>query len=308
MKSLTVVLALVITSLNARANLAIGDAAPPVSIKQWVKGGPVDIAAGKGKNIYVVEFWATWCGPCRETIPHMTELQKKYRDRGVVFLGLTDEAPSLVKSFVQRMGPKMDYAVGIDERDKVYGTYMTPFGQDGIPHAFIVDREGRLVWHGHPVAGLDKALEEVVSGKFNLEQAKSHDRIRKMQLRYIEFVNAPATRARASELGDAIITELGKNAGGLNSFAWLILTDRRVKHRDASLALKAAKPAYDLGGSKDPAVVDTYARALFESGQKEAAIEQQKAAISLAKDEGQRLEFESTLKKYQRLLRESGGR
>jgi thiol-disulfide isomerase/thioredoxin len=296
---------LINSQLQAAANLAIGDPAPAFSVKEWIKGGPVDISAGKGKNIYVIEFWATWCGPCRETIPHVTELQKKYRDRDVVVIGLTDEAPSLVKTFVQKMGAKMDYAVGIDERDKVFETYMTPFDQQGIPHAFIIDKDGRLVWHGHPIGGLDKALEELTSGKFNLELARKQDQITKMQLEYIELVNAPATREKAAELGNSIVAEFGKNAGGLNSFAWRILTDRRIKHRDPALALKAVKLAYELGGAKDASIVDTYARALFESGQKEAAIEQQKAAIALAKEEGQRIEYEGTLKKYQRLLRES---
>lgn len=304
MKAFAVFLALVVTTLCARANLGIGDPAPPISVKQWIKGGPVDLASGNGKNIYVIEFWATWCGPCREAIPHMTDLQKKYRDRGVVVVGLTDEAPSLVKTFVQKMGDKMDYAVGIDEREKAFKAYMVPFDQDGIPHAFIVDKDGRLVWHGHPLGALDKALEELTTGKFNLEIARKNDRLTKMQLQYIELVNAPATRAKAAELGDTIVTELGNNTGGLNAFAWRILTDRRVKHRDAALAVKAARRAYELGGAKDPSVVDTYARALFDSGQKEAAIEQQKAAIALAKEEGQRIEFEGTLKKYQRLLRE----
>jgi thiol-disulfide isomerase/thioredoxin len=309
MKSLFVLVVLLLSTFctRAAANLAIGDPAPPIAVKEWIKGGPVDISAGKGKNIYVVEFWATWCAPCRETIPHMTDLQKKYRDRGVLVVGLTDEAPSLVKTFVQKMGEKMDYAVGIDEREKAFKAYMTPFDQDGIPHAFIVDKDGHLVWHGHPLGGLDKALEELTSGKFNLELARKRDQITKMQLQYIELVNAPATRAKAAELGNTIVAELGKNAGGLNAFAWRVLTDRRIKHRDAALALKAAKLAYDLNGAKDASIVDTYARALFESGQKEAAIQKQKTAIALAKEEGQRIEYESTLKKYQRLLRGSAG-
>jgi len=287
------------------AELAIGDPAPSISVKEWIKGGPVDLAAGNPRFIHVIEFFATWHEPSREAIPRMTDLQHKFKDRGVLFVALTDEAPSLVKTFVQKMGAKMEYAVGIDERDKVFKEYMEPFDQDGIPHAFIIDKEGRVVWHGDPMGSLDKALEEVISGKFNLEQARKHDRITKLQLQYIDAANAPGTRAKAAQIGDMIVSELGNNAAGLNAFAWRILTDRRLQHRDAALALKAAKRAYDLDGAKDPGVVDTYARALFESGDKQAAIEQQKAAIRLAKDEGQRIEFEGTLKKYQRLLREA---
>jgi peroxiredoxin len=308
MKSVTVVLAFLLTSVLANAKLAIGDPAPELSVTQWIKGGPVDLAAGKGKNIYVLDFWATWSESCRLAMPHVNALQKKYKDRGVIFVGLTDESPSNVKPFVQKMGNQMDYAIGIDEQEKVFKAYATPFDQNRIPYAFIIDKEGRLVWHGDPMGSLDKALEELLSGKFNLNQAKQHDRITKMQLQYVELASAPARREQALELGHSIITELGRNAGGLNSFAWRILTDRRVKHRDTALALKAARLAQEFGGSKDAAMLDTYARALFESGQKQAAIEQQKAAIALAKEEGLRIEYEGTLKKYRRLLRESGGR
>ena len=294
-----------VTPFIAHAKLAIGDPAPPLAVKQWVKGGPVDLAAGKGKNIYVIAFWASWSEPCQPAIPHLSELQKKYKDRGLIVAGLTDEPASVMIEFVEKMGAKLDYAVGVDDRDKTFQAYMTPFDQQNVPYAFIVDKEGRLVWHGHPMGSLDKALEELVSGKFNLEQIKKHDRLTKLQLEYLQLVNAPATRAKAAELGNTIVTDFGNNAGGLNAFAWRIMTDRRIKHRDLPLALKASKQAYELAGTKDATVVDTYARALFENGDKQAAIEHQKAAIRLAKEEGQRIEYEGTLKKYQRLLRES---
>lgn len=304
MRFVAVLVVFVFSSSISPAKLAIGDPAPPILVKEWIKGEPADWPAGKGKSIYVIEFWASWHEPSREAIPRLTELQRKFKDRGVVIVALTDEAPSFVRMFVQRMGAKLDYAVGIDEREKAFTEYTEPFDESGIPHAFIIDREGRLVWHGHPLGSLEKALEEVISGKYNLEAARKYDRITKLQLQYIDAVNA-ATRAKAMELGETIVTELDRNAAGLNAFAWRILADRRLQHRDVALALKAAKRAYDLDGAKDPAVVDTYARALFECGEKQAAIEQQKAAIKLAKDEGQRIEFESTLKKYQRLLREA---
>jgi thiol-disulfide isomerase/thioredoxin len=75
----------------------------------------VDLAAGKGKQTYVVEFWATWCGPCRVSIPHLTELQKKFKTQGVTFIGVSDETEDKVKPFVDKMGDKMDYTVAVDD-------------------------------------------------------------------------------------------------------------------------------------------------------------------------------------------------
>jgi len=62
-----------------------GDAAPALQVKQWVKG---DAVKGFAKDkIYVVEFWATWCGPCKASIPHLTELAKSHKD--VTFVGVS---------------------------------------------------------------------------------------------------------------------------------------------------------------------------------------------------------------------------
>ena len=287
--------------INQAAPVEIGAPAPPIHVKQWIKGGPINFETGK---VHVVEFWATWCGPCRDTIPHVTELQKKYKDRGVVFMGLTDEAPSVVKAFVKKMGARMDYAVGIDDHDTSFNQYMTPFGQTGIPHAFIIDQQGLLVWHGHPQGSLEKALEEVVSGKFNMDVAKSRDLLRKLQVEYFASVNNPAQRASAKEKAEQLLTGAAKEPLVLSDFAWKIMTDSRLKFRDMGLALRAAKQANDVTGGKNGPVLDTYARALCENDKVREAAEMQKAAIPLAQGFEQKMEFEARLKRYQRLSRE----
>src|SRR5262245_10516457 len=113
MKKSLFILSFVLVALNAvpvsAAGLGIGSKAPPFEVNKFVKGEPVK-QFDKGK-IYVVEFWATWCGPCRESIPHLTELQKKYQD--VVFIGVSvwEESQAKVEPFVKKMGEKMDYRV-----------------------------------------------------------------------------------------------------------------------------------------------------------------------------------------------------
>lgn len=160
-------------SFASAADLNVGDKAPPLKVGKWIKGEPV--AAIEADKTYVMEYWATWCGPCIKAIPHVSELQAKHKD--VVFIGVNvwerDEAK--VEPFVQKMGDKMSYRVVMD--DKTGGgdgamatTWLKAAGQDGIPCSFIVTG-GKIVWIGHPMA-MDDVLEKVVAGKFNVEAEK----------------------------------------------------------------------------------------------------------------------------------------
>jgi thiol-disulfide isomerase/thioredoxin len=146
-------------ALQAAKAAKIGDPAAPLKIKEWLKGKPVDLS--DREKIYVVEFWATWCGPCRVSIPHLTEMQKKFADKGVVFVGISDEKPSVVKPFIEKMGERMDYVVACDDERQTYSGYMEAYGRNGIPSAFIVDKEGKVAWAGHPMAGLEAKLAQL---------------------------------------------------------------------------------------------------------------------------------------------------
>lgn len=149
----------VITPEQTKAKL--GDPAAALNIKEWIKGQPVDVT--DGKRIYVVEFWATWCGPCRVSIPHLSKIQKEFRDNGVVVIGISDEEPSAVRPFVDKMGEKMDYVVASDDQRQTFTAYMAAYGQGGIPTAFIVGKDGKILWFGHPMAGLEARLAKLIS-------------------------------------------------------------------------------------------------------------------------------------------------
>jgi thiol-disulfide isomerase/thioredoxin len=157
--------------------LGLGDPAPKLAVKEFLKGDPI-AKLEKGKT-YVVEFWATWCPPCRTSIPHLTELQKRYRD--VTFLGVSilENDAKDVKPFVENMGEKMGYRVARDDvpeggkpdEGAMAKSWMQAAGQEGIPTAFIVNGDGKIAWIGHPME-MDKPLGDIVAGKWDIERQR----------------------------------------------------------------------------------------------------------------------------------------
>lgn len=288
----------------------LGDPAPALKIGKWIKGDAVDLEKTKGKKVVVVEFWATWCPPCRASIPHLSDLARKYREKDVVIVGVTNEQElDKVTRFVENMGEKMDYVVAQDEGRATFKQYMEAFGQRGIPHAFVVNKKGQIAWHGHPMADLDAAIEAVVSGTHSIEEARAEAR-RMAEMRersvkllgtlrdYFQLVN------RAEALGDQLLEEAKGNADVLNAFAWRILTDPGVRARDLDLALRVARAAYDASDGKNAAIVDTYARALWDTGEKVDAVKLQKKAVSLCTNSAMKADLEKTLEEYQKALEE----
>jgi thiol-disulfide isomerase/thioredoxin len=307
----------VLGALAAGPALAIelGDPAPPLHISKWVKGKPVNLADGKDKNVYIVEFWATWCGPCRASIPHLTELQARLKDKGVVLISVSDEPADVVEPFVEGRGDKMEYTVACDDEGKTGDDYMKAFDQHGIPAAFVIDKNGKIVWVGHPMDNMDEVVDDVVAGKFDLAAAKKKLNEQREQMRqmmaaqkalqeYFELAISGDDAAKASEIGNRIVTENAKNPQLLNFLAWQILTSDEIDKdkRDLKLATKAAQAAYDASEGKAPDVVDTLARAFFENGKVAEAVKYEKQAIEVCTDDQMRAELKKTLEEYQSKL------
>jgi thiol-disulfide isomerase/thioredoxin len=129
---------------KARIKVEIGKPAPEVEAREWLNAeSPVSLAKLKG-SVVVVEFWATWCPPCRQSIPHLNAIYKKYKDKGLKIAGMTDEDSEKVRAFLKKI--PIDYFIGTgSDSGRVYGVR-------GIPHAFVMDKNGVLVWQGHPMA------------------------------------------------------------------------------------------------------------------------------------------------------------
>jgi thiol-disulfide isomerase/thioredoxin len=303
MKLPRILIATVVAGVLAVPTLAgdgkLGDPAKPLKIKEWAKGDAVDLAAGKGKTTYVVEFWATWCPPCRASIPHLTEIQKKFKDKNVVVIGVSDEKPDVVKPFVKKMGDKMNYTVAVDDNRSTFKAYMAAFGQGGIPHAFIVGKDGTIVWHGHPMAGLDEALEQIVAGKYDMESQKHAEMAAKYAKEYLTLVSQSKEPTGAKEMAAKVLKYGSDNAQLMNAVAWEVLTGEGIMARDLEFAMKAAEAAVKASDAKNAAILDTYARAFYETGDYKAAVKWQKKAVACCESDDMRPELEKALKMYE---------
>jgi thiol-disulfide isomerase/thioredoxin len=149
----------------AFAGVVVGDKAPALSIREWVRGDAVDIIKNPEKKLHLVEIWATWCPPCKASIPLLTNYQKKF-SKDLVIIGITDpdpyqNSPTQIRQFVKSQGTKMDYHVAMDDSSKTAQAYMDTGEAAGIPHAVLVGRDGKVAWQGSP---LDPAMEQVISG------------------------------------------------------------------------------------------------------------------------------------------------
>ena len=281
----------------------LGQAAATLDGMEWVKGDPVEFQDGK---VYVVEFWATWCPPCRTSIPHLTELQHKYKDKGVTIVGISTENDSeKVKKFVAEWDTRMDYTVAIDASRSVSKHYTEAFGAGGIPHAFIVDGQGKIAWHGHPMVGMDKILGQVVAGTFDrkayAEELQLKKEIDKLMNDYYTSIQKGDDSAASATIAKSIIEKAP--ASNLNSLSWTIMTRVPEDKRDMKIALQAAAKANTLAQGKDPMILDTYALALFKNKQIDKAIVQQQKAVELSKGHEQlHSQLAKQLEKYKNAM------
>jgi thiol-disulfide isomerase/thioredoxin len=174
--------------------LGPGDPAP--SIAELVSVSGEKLERFEPGTIYVIDFWATWCGPCIKAMPHMSELAKKYKDKSVKVHGISiwetemraDKAlVDRVRDFVQT-SETIAYPIsyGGDNGD-LARRWMNGAGRSTIPTVFVIDKEGKIAWIGHPMMGLDDALAKIVAGTFDpakeQEAAKQREDNRQIGMR-----------------------------------------------------------------------------------------------------------------------------
>lgn len=123
--------------------------APELVVEQWLTQEP----ELEGKFV-LIDFWATWCGPCRKGIPELNKFSKKFKD-DLVVIGISDEPESKVK---RMRSPKIEYFSAIDSQKRLNTAYQVK----GIPHCVIIDPDGIVVWEGWPQQRGFELTEKVI--------------------------------------------------------------------------------------------------------------------------------------------------
>lgn len=322
-----VAVAAMTASVSAQSELKVGSRAPSLTIAHWAQGEEVKLD-GAGKT-YVVEFWATWCAPCKKAIPHINELYQRYSSRGLVVVGVSDEPLETVKPFLGKMGASMTYPVACDNERKTSTDWLQAAGQSGIPCAFIV-RDDRILWIGNPLdERFDAVLTSAIAGRYNpeltrrakptLDAANAAVRVKnyKDALKHFdavlaidrEFFGDVAVRkyrtllvdandpAGARAWGEQMVTLYRRDANTLGELALAIAKDDSIKDRDYELAIRAADAAGAAAPKSDPATLALRAEVLACAGKYSEAKDLQYEAWMSA-GSGEKADYKRILDNY----------
>ncbi len=318
-----------------------GMAAPAVQLASIEHGASFDGNFEEGRT-YVIEFWATWCGPCVASMPHMSSLQEKHGD-ALQIVGVTGEDKETVAEFLatdkggQTWADILKYSIALDDERATNSNYMTAAAQQGIPCAFIVDQSGTLAWIGHPMQ-IDEPLQQVISGTFDVERSASLYRAEhqlraaidsqdldtalellaelnesqpgnlQFQLVEMQLLSQMGRNAEYGEVAARVIESHPENINLLNGLAWEIAALQKGDGRDLNLAMKAAMMASEATTHANPSVLDTVARVHHEMGDLAEAVAWQEKAVTAASALGGRDQmvpvFQKTLDQYREKLAE----
>ncbi len=133
------------------AKSVLNQPAPELVVEKWLGDTP----ATEGKFV-LVDFWATWCGPCRAAIPHMNEFSKKFKD-DLVVIGISGEDEDTVRAMKE---PVIEYYSAIDTGERMHSALEVK----GIPHVILIDPQGIVRWEGFPTLKGHELTAAVIEG------------------------------------------------------------------------------------------------------------------------------------------------
>lgn len=174
---------------HAKADRSVlGQSLPGLSL-EYLKRAP----SLEGKAV-LLEFWATWCPPCRTTIPHLNTLHRKFADQGLVTIGVTSEDRPTIDSFLAKV--PMSYVPAIDKDDALSNS----FAITAIPHAVLYDRSGTAVWEGHPVELKEETVQTALASSSSRRGAASA-RGSGNEMEVLTSISVPKLRAMLDSAG-----------------------------------------------------------------------------------------------------------
>jgi thiol-disulfide isomerase/thioredoxin len=263
------------TAAKAQAGLKVGDPAPKLEVKEFIKGDAV-ARLEKGK-VHVIEFWATWCPPCRAAIPHLSKLQQQHKD--VIFIGVSayEHNQKEVKPFVERMGERMDYRVALDvvpegsepKDGTMARTWMTAAELWFVPRAFIVNADGKIAWIGHP-SKLDEPLGQIVAGKYDLKAAAAAYQTARLGESLVSVLRKARESGDPNVLLEIVDTAIGVDARLEEKLGLLKFEALAVQQAELDHAHQYGKRLVEGPLKNDASRLDRLARSIVDSDAKKA--------------------------------------
>jgi thiol-disulfide isomerase/thioredoxin len=325
-------------ALAQEQTLKVGSSAPELTVGGWVQGEVTSMT--DPAKTYIVEFWATWCGPCMRSIPHLNALYNRNKGAGLVIIGISDEPMSTVRPFVAKKGASMSYPVAIDTSEKAAGSaWMKAANQNGIPCAFVV-RGGKVMWIGNPLDDtFDLVVSAVMRGRYDpeltrkasplLAAARESLKVKNFRDAYRHydamialdqrvFGEVASTKyesmladakdpAAARAWGDTVLTKWADDKYALVDLAQTILGSDRIQNRDFELAGRAVEQLAKLVPSSDSIALNLRARVSFAQGKFDEASEiQYQAWLAASPDE--KADQKTLLDEYRKTAKSKGSK
>jgi len=320
----------------AGPTLKMGDAAPALDIAKWLKGD--EVKGFEKDKVYVLEFWATWCGPCIGAMPHLSKLQAKHADKGLRVLGITAEDPNnslaTVQKFIEKKGSRAAYTLAWDNEGKTWTNYMVAAQQRGIPCSFVIGKDGKVAFIGHPMT-LEDVIPKVLAGTWKgqedvdaimkaeedfmqvFQQIESDPKaalgeLEKYKEKYPSKKDQIASREmlllmkagewdKAKSLNQRLAQKAldEKDSGELETLAFFWMAPMvNPEKKDLDVALDSAKRAVELTKEQEISPLMTLAEIHLAMGEKDKAVALGEKALKLSEDDREKAAIERKVQEY----------